>query len=112
MHSRFNTTLRTRRRNELMRTNSAIKTSRSLISSSMFLAAIALMVLTCSRLTLAQEAQPKTFASAGQAVRALYEAVKSSDESAVDAILGCGRELASSGNDTDDKLNHERFVQK
>lgn len=95
-----------------MRTNSAIKTSRSLISSSMFLAAIALMVITCSRLTLAQEAQPKTFASAGQAVKALYEAVKSSDESAVDAILGCGRELASSGNDTDDKFNHERFVQK
>lgn len=109
---RLNTTLLTRWRNELMRTNSAVKTSRSLVSNSMLLVAIAIMVFTCSRLTQAQEAQPKTFASAGQAVQALYEAVKGNDESAVDAILGCGRELASSGSDTEDKFNHERFVQK
>jgi len=74
--------------------------------------AIALVVLTFTQFTLAQEAQPKTFVSANQAVQALYEAVKSNDESGVDAILGCGRELTSSGSDPEDKFNHERFVQK
>jgi len=112
MGSRFNTTLLTRWRNELMRTNTAINTSRSPISSCTLVAAIALMVLTFTQLTLAQEAQPKTFASASQAAQALYEAVKGNDESGVDAILGCGHDLTSSGSDPEDKLNHERFVQK
>ena len=74
--------------------------------------AIALLIVGCSQLTFAQLLHPKTFASAGQAAQALYEAVKNGDESAVRAILGAGPELTSSGAETDDKLNRERFAQK
>ena len=73
---------------------------------------IALLVLGCSQLMFAQQRRPRTFTSAGQAAQALYEAVKSVDESAVHAILGTGPELTSSGAETEDKLNRERFAQK
>jgi hypothetical protein len=99
-------------RDKSMRTNSAINTSRFLVSSSRILAATALLVLCCSQLTLAQQPQPRTFASAGQAAQALYDAVKGNDEEALHAILGAGPELTSSGSDPDDKINRDRFVKK
>jgi hypothetical protein len=57
------------------------------------------------------QTQPKTFASAIDAVQALYAAVKSDDESAVRAILGGGPELINSGASDEEKLNRQRFVQ-
>lgn len=92
-----------------MRTNTEINTSP--ISGFSILAAIVLLVFG-SQLTLAQQSQTRTFASASDASRALYEAVKNNDEPAMDAILGAGPELTSSGSDNDDKFNHERFVHK
>ena len=75
-------------------------------------ASIALFAVGCSQLTYAQQSQSRTFASASQAAIALYEAVKGNDDSEVRAILGCGPELTTSGSDTEDKLNRERFAQK
>lgn len=60
----------------------------------------------------AQDAQPKTFASPEAAVHALFEAAQKEDEQALEAILGAGKEVTSTGDDAEDKLEHEQFSQK
>ena len=75
------------------------------------LAAIALLFVG-SRVTFAQQSRPRTFASATRASQALFEAVKSKDEPTLRAILGAGPELISSTDETEEKLNRERFVEK
>jgi hypothetical protein len=60
----------------------------------------------------AGSAKAKTFASASQASQALYEAVRANDGSAIQAILGAGPELISSGNQDNDKLDRQGFVNK
>jgi hypothetical protein len=53
-----------------------------------------------------------TFASAGQASNALYEAVRKNDEKAVQSILGAGPELTSCGDESKDQIERSRFAQK
>jgi Protein of unknown function (DUF2950) len=60
----------------------------------------------------AQNAQAKTFASAGEAANALFDAAKKEEEPALEAILGAGKEVTSTGDDAEDKLDHECFSQK
>jgi hypothetical protein len=59
-----------------------------------------------------QQAGQKTFASAGDAIHALYEATQKADEPALEAILGGGRDITSSSDDEQDKLEREQFSQK
>jgi hypothetical protein len=93
-----------------MRTNTAIKTSRRLISAGTIV--VALLLVCSSQFTFAQQAPAKTFDTAGKAAQALYEAVRNNDEQTVRAILGAGPELTSSGDDTTDKLERQQFVEK
>lgn len=58
------------------------------------------------------QTEARTFSSAEQAAQALYEAVRNEDGQAVQAILGAAPELSFTGDDTEDKLEHERFAQK
>jgi hypothetical protein len=60
----------------------------------------------------ALDAQPKTFASAADAAKALFEAAQREDEQALEAILGAGKEVTSSSDEIQDKLEHEQFSQK
>lgn len=60
----------------------------------------------------AQDAKPRTFSSAGEATNALFEAAKKEDEPALEAILGAGKDVTSSGDDVEDKLEHEQFSRK
>jgi hypothetical protein len=60
----------------------------------------------------AQDAPPRTFASAGEAASALFEAAKKEDEPALEAILGAGKEVTSSSDEVEDKLEREQFSQK
>jgi hypothetical protein len=60
----------------------------------------------------AQDAQPRKFASAGEATNALVEAAKTSNEQALEAILGAGREVTSSSDEEQDKLEREQFCEK
>jgi hypothetical protein len=76
------------------------------------LVASALLMAGFAGLSFAQESKPKTFSSAGEACKALYQAVESEDEHAVEAILGAGKEITSSSDPVEDKLEHERFSQK
>jgi len=76
------------------------------------LAALGLLAAGCSQLSPAQGAQPKTFSSPGEATEALFQAVQNNDEEALERILGGGKEVTSSSDEMDDKLERERFSQK
>jgi len=76
------------------------------------LAVSALLVLTDTRSSFAQKSGPKTFSSPGEASNALFQAVKNEDEQALEAILGAGKEITTSNDEIEDKLERERFGQK
>jgi diketogulonate reductase-like aldo/keto reductase len=71
-----------------------------------------LVMLGYARLSFAQQSTPKMFASAGDASNALFQAAQSDDEQALQAILGAGKEITSSRDDIEDKLERDGFVQK
>ena len=71
-----------------------------------------LLVMGYSQLSLAQKSGPKTFSSPGEASGALFQAVQNADEEAVESILGAGKEVTSSSDEIEDKLERERFSQK
>ena len=57
------------------------------------------------------KAQPKTFASPGEAVKALLDALKTGDKAGLSVLFGPGSEsLISSGDDVEDKAGRERFL--
>jgi hypothetical protein len=62
--------------------------------------------------SLAQESQPRTFSSPGEAINALVEAAHNEDEPALEAILGAGKEVTSSSDEVEDKLEREQFCRK
>src|SRR6202022_1950771 len=76
------------------------------------LAALVLLVVGYSRLSLAQKSGPTTFSSPREASNALFQAVQNSDEETLERILGAGKEVTSSSDEIEDKLERERFSQK
>jgi len=76
------------------------------------LAVSALLIVGCSQLSFAQKSGPATFSSPGEASNALFQAVQNGDEEALQRILGCGKEVTSSGDEIEDKLERDRFSQK
>src|ERR1700733_9095482 len=60
----------------------------------------------------AQESQPRTFSSPGEASDALFQAAQKEDEPALEAILGAGKEVTSSSDEEEDKLEREQFSKK
>jgi Protein of unknown function (DUF2950) len=71
-----------------------------------------LLLVGFAKSSFAQDAQPKTFASPGEATKALLEATQKQDEQALEAILGAGKEVTSSSDDVEDKLEREQFTKK
>ncbi len=76
------------------------------------LAASALLVVGFAQLSFSQESKARTFSSPGEASNALFQAVQNEDEQGVEAILGGGKEITSSSDEVEDKLEHDRFSQK
>src|SRR5712692_1372366 len=74
--------------------------------------AFTLLVVGHAQSSLGQTSQPKTFSSPSEASSALFQAVQSEDEQAGEAILGAGKEVTSSSDEVEDKLEHEQFSQK
>jgi DUF2950 family protein len=74
--------------------------------------ALALLSIGQAQLSLSQTLQPKTFSSPGEASNALFQAVKDGDEQTLEAILGGGKEVTSSGDEVEDKLEREQFGKK
>ena len=73
---------------------------------------LALLAAGFSQVSLAQKSGPETFSSPWKASNALFQAVQNSDEEAVERILGAGKEVTSSSDEIEDKLERERFSQK
>src|SRR6202030_1385546 len=71
-----------------------------------------LLVVGLAKSSFAQDAQPKTFASAGDAAKALFQATQKQDEQTLEAILGAGKEVTSSSDEVEDKLEREQFSKK
>jgi len=99
--------------NQIMRTTNLItKTSSRLRLSWMAVGVLALLVGASAQWSLAQNSGPKTFASPSEASSALFQAVQNEDEEAVERILGAGKEVTSSSDEIEEKLERERFGQK
>jgi Protein of unknown function (DUF2950) len=71
-----------------------------------------LLVAGFAESSLAQDSQPKTFSSPSEASNALFQAAHKEDEQALEAILGAGKEVTSSSDEVEDKLEREQFCQK
>jgi hypothetical protein len=98
---------------EEMRNTSMIDTScRWRVASMIAPAAFALCVLGHAQPSVAQQSQPRTFSSPGEASRALLQAVQKHDETAIQAILGTGPDVTSTGDESADKLEREQFAEK
>ena len=76
------------------------------------MATLTLLILACGQSSFAQESQPRTFSSPAEAAQALFQAVDSENEQAVEAIVGAGKEVTSSSDDVEDKLEREQFCKK
>lgn len=78
------------------------------------MSAVALFVtlIVCVRISVAQGRVQPTYASAEQASQAMYEAVKSDNQQAILQILGGRKELASSGDELEDKVERKQFAAK
>jgi hypothetical protein len=86
--------------------------SRSRLNWMGTLSAFALLIVGYSQSSLAQKSGPETFSSPGKASSALFQAVQNSDEEALERILGADKEVTSSNDEIEDKLERERFSQK
>ncbi len=83
-------------------------------STVLLLLAVGLLLLVAGLAgsSFAQESQPRTFSSPGAATDALFQAAHNKDEQALEAILGAGKEVTSSSDEEQDKLEREQFCQK
>jgi len=99
---------------EVMQTTNLISetSSRLALNGIAALAALGLLVVGFAQWSLAQKAEPRVFSSPGEASNALFLAVQSNDEQAVERILGGGKEITSSSDEIEDRLERERFSQK
>src|SRR5689334_5074346 len=71
-----------------------------------------LVVLGFAELGFAQQAVPETFASPGEASNALFQAVQNDDDQALQLILGAGKDVTSSNDEIEDKLERDGFIKK
>jgi hypothetical protein len=81
-------------------------------SAVLLLLLLALLVAGFAGSSSAQESQPRTFSSPGDAVNALVQAAHNEDETALEAILGAVKEVASSSDEVEDSLEREQFCRK
>jgi len=75
-------------------------------------AGLAILIASCTPSSFAQEPAQQTFPSAESASHALFLAAQSGNEQALVHILGGGKELVSSGDEAEDKIDRQQFAQK
>jgi Protein of unknown function (DUF2950) len=80
----------------------------SLLAGGLFV----LGVVAYGQAVFAQTSATKTFSSAHEAANALFQAAKNGDEQQLEAILGAGEDVTSSGDEVEDKLEREQFTKK
>jgi hypothetical protein len=105
---------------ELMRTDNmkietfTLRLACGFASTVVFLLVVGLPLLVAgfAGLSFAQDSQPRTFSSPGEAADALFQAAQKKDEPALEGILGAGKEVTSSNDEVEDKLEREQFSKK
>jgi hypothetical protein len=105
---------------ELMRTNNmkletfTVRLAVGFTSTVLLLLLVGLLLVVAgfAGTSFAQDSQPKTFSSPAEATDALFQAVQKEDEQSLEAILGAGKEVTSSSDEVEDKLERERFSKK
>jgi hypothetical protein len=96
-----------------MRTeNFRVQTFRSRFAGMVAMAVFPMLLAGWARPVFAQTSATRTFSSAGEACHALFQAAQKSDERELEAILGTEKQLISSGDEIEDKLEREQFSQK
>jgi hypothetical protein len=93
-------------------TNMKVGKFRVRLASMVVVAVLPLLLVGSARSSFAQTSKPKTFSSPGEAANAVFQAVQKEDEQTLEAIFGAGKEVTSSNDEVEDKLDHERFAQK
>jgi Protein of unknown function (DUF2950) len=76
------------------------------------LVGVLLLVAGFAQSSFAQDSQPGRFATPGEASNALFQAAQKEDEQTLEAILGAGKEVTSSSDEVNDKLEREQFTKK
>jgi Protein of unknown function (DUF2950) len=92
--------------------NKGFAVGRGLRSTATAAVGLAILIASCTASSFAQEPGQQTFPSAEAASQALFLAAQSGNEQAVVRILGGGKELASSGDEAEDKVDREQFARK
>jgi len=96
-----------------MRTeNLRVRTFTSRFAGMVAMAIFPMLLAGWARPVFAQTSATRTFSSAGEACHALFQAAQKSDERELEAILGTEKEVISSGDEIEDKLEREQFSQK
>jgi hypothetical protein len=75
-------------------------------------AGLAILMASCTQSSVAQEPAQQTFPTAEAASDALFLAAQSGNEQVLVRILAGGKDLASSGDEAEDKIDREQFAQK
>jgi DUF2950 family protein len=78
----------------------------------LLLVGLLLLVVGFTGSSFAQDSQRRMFSSPGEAANALFEAAQKEDEPALETILGAGKEVTSSSDEVEDKLEREQFTKK
>jgi hypothetical protein len=73
---------------------------------------VAILIASCCQSSFAQEPAQQTFPTAEAASDALFLAAQSGNEQVLVYILAGGKELVSSGDEAEDKIDREQFAQK
>jgi Protein of unknown function (DUF2950) len=96
-----------------MRTeNLRVRTFSSRFAGMVVMAVFPMLLAGWARPGFAQTSATRTFSSAGEACKALFQAAQKSDERELEAILGSEKQVISSGDEIEDKLEREQFSQK
>jgi hypothetical protein len=78
----------------------------------LLLVGLLLLVAGFAESSFAQESQPERFTTPGEASNALFQAAQKQDEQTLEAILGAGKDVTSSNDEVNDKLEREQFSKK
>lgn len=78
----------------------------------LLVSAVFALLLSCARPGVAQQSEPKTFASPEEACHALFQAAQNNDDQTLANILGAGKVLTASSDEDEDKIDREGFVEK
>jgi Protein of unknown function (DUF2950) len=92
--------------------NKRFAAGRGFRSTATAIVGLAILIASCTPSSFAQEPAQQTFPSAEAASHALFLAAQSGNEQALVHILGGGKELVSSGDEAEDKIDREQFAQK